>query len=363
MNDICIIQNSLKTTYIFRKAYIKHFIESGRKVYIIAPNDCALSKEKLQKLGAEVLAPKISDNGQLSIFGLAVFNWYILRFRLSHRNVSYLVFFVTTFIFSFFSLALFNRCYLLSIEGLGTFFSKRYFAQKVLRFLLKHFTTIRLFCNRDERTRIGQPNDTITNGIGIDLSIFTSHSSPDSNSLTMIYVGRLIEDKGITDAVTILERALALKLKVTLKVIGDHYPNNPTSLTKENIADIKSKFGSHIQFLGFVESIESIYENSDVLLLPSIREGFPVCVMEASASGIPTLTYRVPGCIDAVKDGVNGFITDFKDIDKMVSLIRTLYEKPSLRKKLKESCRDYARNNFDINDKVKLFESEIRKLD
>ncbi|GAB3289685.1 glycosyltransferase [Pseudidiomarina andamanensis] len=352
MNDICIVQNSIRTTYIFRKEYIARFIADGRRVYVIAPADCIKSQQALQNMGCKIVAVRKFNKGIGLLWSVLDFNWTITKFRLRRRNTTYLCFFLTTFIFSLPTLALFNKRLLLSVEGLGSFFTKRTFAKTILRTLIKRFTEARVFCNSDERNQIGQPSDIVTNGIGISLERFQSQQIVPHNGLTLVYVGRLIEDKGIKDSFAVLEKCLSLGLNVKLKVIGDYYPNNPSSLTHNDIECIKQKFGEHIEFLGFVQNIEELYTDSDVLLLPSVREGFPVCVMEASAMGIPTLTYNVPGCQDAVENGVNGYVSSFKDIDSIVRNIKKLIDSPELRASLRESSIRYAQENFDVKIKI-----------
>lgn len=363
MNDICIVQNSIKTTYIFRKDYIAKFIAEGKRVFIIAPADCETSEFALKELGCEVIATKKMKSGISLLWGILDFNLKIAKFRFTNKNITYLCFFLTTFIYSLPTLALFNRYLLLSVEGLGSFFTKRKLAKKILKKLITHCSHTTVFCNSDERRQIGQSSDVVTNGIGINLSRFQITEPIPHKGLTMVYVGRLIEDKGIKDAFEALEKSIELGLNVKLKVVGDYYPNNPTSLTKRDIESTKVKFGEHIEFLGFVQKIEEIYSDSDVLILPSVREGFPVCVMEASALGIPTLTYDVPGCRDAVKNAINGYVSDFKDIDSIVSNVKKLHDSSQLRARLRESSVRYAIENFDVKIKVNELVQIIKKME
>jgi glycosyltransferase involved in cell wall biosynthesis len=363
MNDICLVQNSIKTTYIFRKEYIERFIAEGRNVFVIAPGDCKVSAQALNELGCTVVETPQFKMGIGALWSIWIFNWTIAKFRLTHKKTTYLCFFLTTFIFSLPTLTPFNKRLLLSVEGLGSFFTKRKLAKFILRGLIKHLAEIRVFCNEDERRQIGQKSDTVTNGIGINLNRFQTKLRTTSKPFTLVYVGRLIEDKGIRDAIEILDRSLSLRLDVKLKVVGDYYPNNPTSLTHKDVNEIKNRFGERIEFLGFVQNIEEVYSDSDILLLPSVREGFPVCVMEASAMGVPTLTYDVPGCRDAVTNGKNGYITKFKDINGLVSYIKELHDNSQLLSELEESSKRYAIEKFDVSLKINQLNGLIKEME
>ena len=49
---------------------------------------------------------------------------------------------------------------------------------------------------------------------------------------------------------------------------------------------------------------------ADVLILPSYREGFGLVIAEAASCGIPAIAYRINGVVDAIEEGVTGFLVD-----------------------------------------------------
>ena len=56
-----------------------------------------------------------------------------------------------------------------------------------------------------------------------------------------------------------------------------------------------------------------IYTDSDIVVLPSYREGLPKSLIEACAVGRPIVTTDVPGCRECVKSGYNGYLVPAKD--------------------------------------------------
>ena len=65
-------------------------------------------------------------------------------------------------------------------------------------------------------------------------------------------------------------------------------------------------------FVGYADS-RSVLWSSDVMVLPSYQEGFPVTVVEAMLCGVPVVRTPAAGAADQVVDGVTGFIVPFDD--------------------------------------------------
>ena len=245
-----------------------------------------------------------------------------------------------------------NKRYIVYIEGLGSLFYKNTIMQSVLKFALVNIKGKRIFCNLDERERLGQPSDYVSGGIGIDLNYFKNVDEYGgvTNKFRLLYVGRLIADKGVLDAIQILRILLNRGLDVELTLVGEIYSNNPTSLSESDINDLERDLSKSIRFAGYSDDVRGWYKKSDLLLLPSKREGFPVCVMEANAMGIPAICFSVPGCKDAITPGLNGFLIPAFDLIDYADTIEHVV-KSNLLEDLSSSSISYANTNFDIHKK------------
>ena len=359
---IVILQNSLRTVPIFRDNYIKILLKTSN-VIVIAPNDCVKSKSYLQKIGVKVISvPPI--RGKLSLIQyLFISNLCVLKFRLLGCHI--ICHFVSTFIFNFFSLIPFNRKVVIYIEGLGSVFTRSKALKNVLKFMLSMNRGVTLFCNTTEKSQVGNSSSIVTNGIGVDLDKYKlkqlNLTRLSERKFRLLFVGRLIQDKGVLDAIAVFQGLKLLYVDVSLTLVGDVYPNNPSSISHEQIDVLKSKYGDDISFVGFSESIIDWYNYADILLLPSIREGFPVCVMEASAVGVPCFGYDVPGVRDAIIYGVNGYTVEYGNIKGLIKLVSENLSTNNL-VNLSRTSNQHALLNFDIIDKSNQVISKLKSL-
>lgn len=345
---LLIVQNSIKTLYNFRKGYIEELSSnSNLEIVAVAPLDCDKAKCELERMGVNVYGPP-KKNGFLGlILASLVMNYYILRNIKGTRKI--ICHFLMTYLMCYPSLFLARGNHILFVEGLGSFFTSN-FRLNMLRRILRLSNPEMLYCNEHERKVIGL-DGTVTGGIGVDLEYFSYSSPHHSQSFELLYVGRLIKDKGVHDAIEVLRLLKSEGFNVKLTLVGDIYTDNPSSLTENDISKLKCEFEDCLVFSGFSTNVRYSYQNCHALILPSKLEGFPVCVMEASAIGRPSFVYSVPGCSDAVQHGVNGFLCDFGDFYKLASNLKEYIYECNRGADLSISSRNYAEQNFSHKNK------------
>ena len=75
------------------------------------------------------------------------------------------------------------------------------------------------------------------------------------------------------------------------------------------------KLDNQVIFTGLRKDIPEILSITDVLVLPSSREGLPMIVLEAMAAGVIVVATRVGGTPELVEDKVNGFLVEYGDVE------------------------------------------------
>lgn len=148
----------------------------------------------------------------------------------------------------------------------------------------------------------------ITNGV--DISLFTPAGRKPSKIIRMVFVGRLVPQKGLD---VLLESLGLIKDKLPpwrLTIVGD-------GALKEQYLNMASRYAlsENIAWLGWVslEKLPEIYNNHDIFVLPSRYEGMPSVVVQAMACGCAVLACNVYGVDELVTDGNTGRIAKIDD--------------------------------------------------
>ena len=164
------------------------------------------------------------------------------------------------------------------------------------------------------------------------------------NSFVIGYSGRIVKDKGIIeliDGFEMLKEKYPLK-DICLLLVGTFEERD--SLPQSTIDKIIND--KQIIYTGYVsEDIEYYYSLMSMLILPSYREGFGMCVIEASAMDKPVLTTRSHGCVDSIIEGETGFYVDInsESICKGIEM----YFDDELRAKIGMYGRKFVVENYD----------------
>lgn len=73
------------------------------------------------------------------------------------------------------------------------------------------------------------------------------------------------------------------------------------------------KLQNSVRYLGYRKNTEIYYNLSDIVVLPSQREGFPMCILEANACGLPVIGTDIYGIKDAITPGLTGWLVPPND--------------------------------------------------
>jgi glycosyltransferase involved in cell wall biosynthesis len=165
----------------------------------------------------------------------------------------------------------------------------------------------------------------------------------------ILFVGRLIEWKGVEYLLRSLPKVLGRYPRVKAMIVG-------TGPQRHRLIDLSVRLGieNRVVFVGNTPQTElpQFYSAADVFVLPSIvndrgeTEGLGVVLLEAMACGTPVVGSNVGGIPDIIKDEQTGLLAREKDPEDLASKILRVFDDQNLRQRMIEKGLAFVRMNF-----------------
>jgi glycosyltransferase involved in cell wall biosynthesis len=170
--------------------------------------------------------------------------------------------------------------------------------------------------------------------VGIDLERIVN-IAPSPKATDVLFAGRLIQEK----RVDLLLNALALAKMdlptISCVIIGDGPERGPL----ERLA-AELELNDNVAFSGFVDQdgLTAQMKSSKVLVLPSVREGFGLVIVEANACKLPviSISHEMSAVRELIQDGVNGFLISKISPDQIAAAVLKIVQDDTLRNRLAE---------------------------
>jgi glycosyltransferase involved in cell wall biosynthesis len=131
---------------------------------------------------------------------------------------------------------------------------------------------------------------------------------------------------------------------------------------------LKSKLvGGNVSVTGFIPEKDkpAIYHQADVIVLPSIKEGFGMTLIEAGMSGLPVVANNAWSLPEIVKDGETGFLAKANDVDDWADKLIQLIKLDKMRHEMGQAARKHVNNKFTWENNIKVhlevYENFVRK--
>jgi glycosyltransferase involved in cell wall biosynthesis len=169
------------------------------------------------------------------------------------------------------------------------------------------------------------------------------------------FVGRLTRDKGIPELLEAFETVLQSQSHARLLLVG-WFDASEDALPPEMRRAIENHPG--IINTGFVPDPAPWYRAMDMMVLPTLREGFPNAVLEASASGLPVITTLATGARDAVIPEVTGLLVPPGYPDAISEAILQLLHDEPRRRRMGIAARQWVMERFS-EDRVMSLTAEL----
>ena len=164
------------------------------------------------------------------------------------------------------------------------------------------------------------------------------------NATVLLFLGRLNRDKGMLDLAAAFANISCHRSDTVLLLVGTEEDVPFTRIQK-----ICGAGCSQLRRVDFTPNPERYMAAADIFCLPSYREGFGQVIIEAAASGIPSVASRIYGITDAVEDGKTGLLFPAGDVATLTKTLLRLIEDQALCRQMGKVARVRA---------IELFASE-----
>jgi len=170
---------------------------------------------------------------------------------------------------------------------------------------------------------------------------------------TVVFLGRLRSTKRPEDAILIFRKVKKQVPAARLWMIGKGPLEGALKKNAEGLADVT--------FHGFVseEAKMALLKRAHLLLVPSVREGFGINVIEAASAGTPAVGYDIPGLRDSIQHGETGYLTS--SVDEAAARIVELLGDQAAYDRMSRNCLDYSKD-FDWRKRVDEFWTILEEL-
>ncbi len=187
--------------------------------------------------------------------------------------------------------------------------------------------------------------------LGTETDHFLIPKQPSRPLNKIIYIGRLMERKGIYDYLQIAESFPGLEFLIA----GD----GPEKISVQKyISDYKL---SNVKMLGVLQhaQLAEVLAEVQLHILPSRSEGFPKVILETASAGVPSIVYGDYGASEWITQDANGWVIN--KFEEIGGLISKFLAKPEMLEQVADGAVKLAKS-FDWSIRVKVWEEAIMNL-
>ncbi len=170
-------------------------------------------------------------------------------------------------------------------------------------------------------------------------------------------IGRMVWQKGFEYLLKSIPEIIKTLPQSKILIVGD----GPLRAEMEALGE-KLKIGKNIIFAGFRSDIKEILSALDLLIIPSLCEGFPMVTLEAMALAKPIIATNIEGITEQIKDGVDGILVQPKDPSALAKAAIQVLNDKKLAVTIGLSARGKVEQEFSVEKMVAATEQVYMSL-
>ena len=358
---IMVLSNSDIGLYKFRKELLDRLCEENEVTIVLPKGEFV---EKLKGLGCKYIKFDFNRRG-MNPFGDLKQLFSYIRLLKEHMPDIVLTYTIKPNIYGGIACRLKKIPYLANITGLGTTIENggllSFISTSLYKVGLKGASCV-FFQNKDNQKlfidrKIVKGKTRLIPGSGVNLQTHCVEPYPDDkDGIRFLFVGRIMKDKGIGEMLEAMHLIHQENDNATLDVVGWSDEDYSEALKKAE------KEGS-IRYHGLQSDVHPFYTECHCAVLPSYHEGTANVMLEASSTGRPVITTRVPGCQETFDEGKTGFGCDVKSAESLADAMRKfLSTTQDRRREMGLAARAKMEMEYDRNIVLKAYQEEIQEI-
>jgi glycosyltransferase involved in cell wall biosynthesis len=217
----------------------------------------------------------------------------------------------------------------------------------------KYPDLVRRYRNKIQILRIGLDLAVIDEARRRDPAPLREDIGFETDWINTVVLGQVYRPKGQDLAIRALAQLVEAHPRVRLFIVGDPVLEEYAPYLDELRGLVRDLgLDDHVRFTGWRTDALAILATTDIMLHPSLSEGFGRAVLEAMALGRPVVASRVGGLREIITDGENGFLITPGDVDALADRWRRLIESPDLRDQFSRNAEAIVRAEYRLEDKI-----------
>lgn len=358
---VVVIGNNSSGMYDFRHELIAELVKIGCVVTALTPFDTKV--DDLRALGMDVIETPMNRRGINPVEDSKVLSMYLKLLKKLQPDLV-ITYTIKPNVYGGFASRLLGVPYAVNITGLGTAFQGNGMLRKVVTCMYKlscRKAKVVFFENSENRWIfldagiVKEEQTCLLNGAGVNLSHYQAAEYPNGETTRFLFVGRVMKEKGIEELFTAMKRLIHDGIPCSLDILGG-YEEDYQSRIQQYVAE------GWLCYHGYVGDVRPFIAASHCFVLPSWHEGMANTNLECAASGRPVITSNIHGCLEAVEEGVTGFLCEKQNPDDLYRVMKQFAELPyEQRKTMGLAGRKRMEALFDKNQVVEQTVAHLMK--
>lgn len=325
---ILVLANNDVGLYRFRKDLLAALLDAGHEVYISLPDGDFVPE--LVQLGCCFIDTPIERRGMNPLHDSKLFQQYRAMLKEVKPDLV-LTYTIKPNIYGGMACRMSHIPYAVNITGLGSAIENGGWLKRFVLALYKPAlkgAKVIFFENAGNLDALAatgvvpKGRDVVLNGAGVNLEDYPYQPYPQEGPVRFLFVGRVMHEKGVDELFTAAKR---MKQEygdgVEFHIVGSFEE------AYKPVMDELEKAGV-VKYHGYQSDMKPFYTMASCIVLPSYHEGMSNVLLEAASSGRPLITSDIPGCREAVENGVSGYLCPTKDADALCDAMQRFVELP-----------------------------------